>query len=290
MARQGVRTIAAASLVLAAVVGCNKPSTGGPPGAATSGAEPVTPKVSANSVAAAAPSSGPSGEAAGVPGAAATDDTAGDSVPAPAAKSRKYVVAAMGDSLTDFKSHGGKYLEVLRERCPQSTFDSYGIGGNMVNQMRKRFAKDILNEPADPKAEKPRYSHVIVLGGINDICSDESALRTNDKIKRDLSAMYAAARDADMRVIAITLPPWGGFDRYYNRRRGESTQDMNTWIRGRVDAKEVDAVFDVYPMMSCGDPEFLCEKYGWPDKVHWSKTGHRVVGEALQKAVFADCQ
>jgi len=206
------------------------------------------------------------------------------------ASKQRYVVAAMGDSLTDPKSHGGKYLDVLRKRCPKSRFDSYGIGGNMVNQMRARFARDVLGEPPDPKHPKPDYTHVIILGGINDICSDETALRTNDKIKRDLSAMYAQAHGAGMKVIAVTLPPWAGFDRYYNPRRAASTADMNTWLKGRKAAGEVDAVFDVYPLMSCGEPEFLCDEYGWPDHVHWNKEGHRVAGEAMHEAIFADCE
>src|SRR5689334_11700715 len=46
-----------------------------------------------------------------------------------------YVVAAMGDSLTDPKSNGGLYLKYLAARCPESRFDSYGKGGEMVNQM-----------------------------------------------------------------------------------------------------------------------------------------------------------
>lgn len=203
---------------------------------------------------------------------------------------RRYVVAAMGDSLTDPRSHGGKYLDVLRQRCPKSRFDSYGIGGNMVNQMRSRFARDVLGDPPDPAQPKPKYTHVLILGGINDICSDESAQRTNDKIKRDLSAMYRSARDAGMKVIAVTLPPWGGFDRYYNPRRAASTRDMNAWLRARGPAGEVDAVFDVYPLMSCGDPEMLCEEYGWPDEVHWNAQGHRVAGEAMHEALFADCE
>ncbi len=207
----------------------------------------------------------------------------------PPARKHRYQVAAMGDSLTDPRSHGGKYLEWLRKRCPKSRFDSYGIGGNMVNQMRKRFAKDILGEPADPDHPKPAYSHVIVLGGINDICSDESANRSNDKIEADLSAMYAAARSAGKVVVALTLPPWGGFERYYNRRRAASTATINRWIRERQRKGEVDALLDVYPLLSCGDPELLCERYGWPDKVHWNRAGHEVVGKALHEHVFADC-
>jgi hypothetical protein len=65
---------------------------------------------------------------------------------------------------------------------------------------------------------------------------------------------------------------------------------MNRWLRARATEGEVDAVFDVHPLMSCGDPEMLCEKYGWPDKVHWNKAGHQVVGEAMHAALFSDCE
>jgi lysophospholipase L1-like esterase len=204
---------------------------------------------------------------------------------------RRYVVAAMGDSLTDPKSHGGKYLAYLRKRCPKSRFDSYGKGGNMVNQMRRRFARDILGIPKkkdDPP--KPKYTHVIVLGGINDICSDESANRTNNKIMSDLRRMYHMAQAHDIEVIALTLPPWAGFEKYYNERRGRSTHLINRWIRRQVKHDDVDSVLDIFPMLSCGEPDYLCEDYGWPDKVHWNKKGHEVVGKALLAHDFSDCE
>lgn len=203
----------------------------------------------------------------------------------------RYVVAAMGDSLTDPKSHGGKYLDVLRERCPESRFDSYGVGGNMVNQMRKRFLRDVFGEVegGDP-LERPRYTHVLVLGGINDICSDESALRTNDKIKRDLTWMYEQTRAHGAKVYAINLPPWGGFERYYNPRRGRSTQDINRWLVEQRAAGTIDGLLDVYRLMSCGDPEYLCPDYGWKDQVHWNQKGHQVAGEALYDTFFRDCR
>lgn len=207
----------------------------------------------------------------------------------PAAK-RRYVVAAMGDSLTDPRSHGGKYLQWLQKSCPQSRFDSYGVGGQMVNQMRKRLSRDVLGKPADKDHPKPRYSHLLVLGGINDICSDRTAHRSNSKIMRDLSAMYRAAREHGIRVVALTLPPWGGFTRFYNRRRAASTFALNRWILAQQGAGKVDAVLDVFPLLSCGDRELLCPEYGWPDKVHWSKAGHEVVGKALHAQVFANCR
>lgn len=206
-------------------------------------------------------------------------------------KKRRYVVAAMGDSLTDPKSHGGKYLEYLKKKCPKSRFDSYGKGGNMVNQMRRRFKRDVLGLPKKKgDTPKPKYTHLIVLGGINDICSDESANRTNDKIEADLLWMYRTAKTHDIAVIALTLPPWAGFTKYYNERRAASTHTINGWIRKQLEGPDVDSMLDIYPIMSCGEPEYLCEDYGWPDKVHWNAKGHRVVGKALFAHEFADCE
>lgn len=208
--------------------------------------------------------------------------------PAPAAKTKKvYVVAAMGDSLTDPKSHGGKYLDHLKARCKKSRFDSYGKGGQMVNQMRKRFARDVLGE-GDERKKKPRYTHAIVLGGIGDILSNETAGRTAKKIEEDLSAMYTMAKKHDIHVIALTLPPWGGASAY-NPARHAMSLEVSGWIRDLAKERTV-AVGDVYPLLSCGEPSHLCGDYSWPDKLHWNAKGHEVVGKALLESVFADCE
>lgn len=198
---------------------------------------------------------------------------------------RTYVVAAMGDSLTDPKSHGGKYLEYLKKKCPKSTFDSYGKGGNMTNQMRKRFARDVLGEGGD--GSKPTYSHVIILGGIGDILSNETALRTSEKIQGDLGEMYRLAHDKGVAVVALTIPPWGAF-KAYNDARHTMTIEENDWIKSRP--ANVDRVVDIYPLLSCGNARDLCDDYAWPDKLHWGQKGHDVVGVALHEQVFSDCE
>lgn len=201
-------------------------------------------------------------------------------------KKQAYVVAAMGDSLTDPKSHGGLYLEYLRKKCPKSRFDSYGKGGQMVNQMRKRFSRDIFGEDGD---DKPRYTHVMVLGGIGDILSNETAKRTVKQIEGDLGAMYAIAKKKGVAVIALTLPPWGGA-KAYNAARHEMSLAVSAWIRDRKKEGEADAVVDLYPLLSCGTDRELCGDYGWPDKLHWNAKGHDVAGKALFDAVFSDCE
>jgi len=209
--------------------------------------------------------------------------------PPPGPARRAYAVGAIGDSLTDARSGGGKYLSYLRERCPQSRFDNWGKGGQMVNQMRRRFARDILHGGGDPS--HPRYSHVVVFGGVNDIGSDETARRTPEKIERDLTAMYEQARTAHMKVIAVTIAPWGGFKRMFNERRRNETLEVNRWIRGQR-GQSVDYVIDAYGLLSCNDPDSLCDEYLPPfrDGLHFNRKAHDKLGEAMFKQVFSDCR
>lgn len=210
----------------------------------------------------------------------------------PPAGGRVCVVAAVGDSLTDARSHGGKFLDVLRERFPASRFDNYGKGGEMVNQMRRRFARDVLGRtPAGP-IEKPKYTDVIIFGGVNDLYSDQTAGRTPAKIERDLTTMYDLARENGIRVVAMTVAPWGGFKRYYNASRGAATRTLNDWIRAQKDAGKASAVIDANRMLSCGDPERLCPRYVTPfrDGLHFGAEAHNRLGEALARDAFADCR
>ncbi|WP_050431574.1 GDSL-type esterase/lipase family protein [Chondromyces crocatus] len=203
---------------------------------------------------------------------------------------RVCAVAAIGDSLTDARSGGGKFLETLRQRCPESRFDNYGKGGDMVNQMRRRFLRDVLGSHG--VGDKPALTHVIVFGGVNDLYSDKTAFRTVPKIQADLSTMYAEARQRGARVVAMTVAPWGGFTRYYTEARGETTRQLNEWIRGRKEAGEVDQVVDAFALLSCGKAERLCPEYTPPfmDGLHFGTKGHEVLGQALYEAAFSECR
>ena len=200
-------------------------------------------------------------------------------------------MAAIGDSITDKRSHGGKYLDYLQKRCPDSRFDNYGRGGEMVNQMRRRFARDVLGRGLK-KGAKPAYTDVIIFGGVNDMYSDLTAKRTPSKIERDLKRMYDMAHAHHIRVIAVTVSPWGGFHRYYNQRRGCATLRVNAWIRSRKSVGLVDVVVDSYPLLSCGDPERLCDAFVKPfnDGLHFGPPAHEKLGAKMYAAAFRDCR
>jgi lysophospholipase L1-like esterase len=204
---------------------------------------------------------------------------------APVAR-RAYVVAAIGDSLTDFRSHGGGYLTILQERCPESRFYSFGKGGDMVNQMRSRLEKNVLAAPSVP------YTHLIVFGGVNDLYSDLTAGRTVPKIAKDLLAMYADAHQHNMKVVAMTVSPWGGFSRYFTEPRGAATLELNRFILEQQKTGAADFVVDTYPLLSCGDPERLCDALMAPfhDGLHFGPAAHRKLADALFDTVFSDCR
>jgi lysophospholipase L1-like esterase len=198
----------------------------------------------------------------------------------------------MGDSLTDPRSQGGKYLDVLRERCPKSSFTSFGKGGNMVNMMRKRFLRDVYGEGEEasaPKSAPAKYTHVLILGGLGDIGSNETAFRTAAKIEKDILEMVEMARTRGAQAIVLTIPPWKGHS-WYNAERAQMARDVNEWVVSAAKAKQIDGWFDTRPSLSCGDPERLCEGLGWADNIHWSEKGHRAMGEALHTAMFSDCE
>lgn len=201
---------------------------------------------------------------------------------------RPYTVAVLGDSLSDPKVGGGGYLAYVQERCPKTRIDNFAKGGWMVNQMRRRFEEEVLTDPVPAGA----YSHLVVFGGVNDLYSDLTAGRTPAKIQADLSRIYERARERGMKVVALTVAPWGGFTRYFNPQRGEATLAVNAWIAEQRTRGVVDVVVDAYSLLSCGVPEKLCPDYEPPfrDGLHFGKAGQKVLGKALYEAAFKDCE
>jgi lysophospholipase L1-like esterase len=157
----------------------------------------------------------------------------------------------------------------------------------MVNQMRRRVVSEVFGGAPTGSAG---FTHLIVFGGVNDLYSDLTAGRTVEKITRDLSAIYLDARSRGVEVVAVTVTPWGGFTRYFNASRRESTSALNRWILAQRGTRVGFAV-DAHPLLSCGDADFLCPDYAEPykDGLHFGAQGHRKLAEALHREVFANC-
>ena len=207
--------------------------------------------------------------------------------PAAVTAKKKYVVFALGDSITDEHVGGGGYLKFLRHVCPKSEFLDFGKGGDMTNQMRRRFEVDVV-----PLVRARGGTTLLVYGGVNDLYSNLTAGRTNDRIEDDLSAIYRDARELGLEVVALTVSPWGGFTRYFNASRSENTRLLNSWILGQVTAGPLRTAVDTYPLLSCGEPEKLCLEYEnrRPDGLHPGPRGHELLGRAVFEKAFSDCE
>jgi lysophospholipase L1-like esterase len=201
---------------------------------------------------------------------------------APAVERTPCRVALIGDSLTDSRVGGG-YVRYLERLSPSSRFVSFAKGGAMVNQMKRQLDAML--------AYPETFTHLIVFAGVNDLYSDETAGRTREKIETDLKALYAGGSSRGLRVVAITVAPWGGFDKYYNPRRGRATRELNAWILEGPTRGDTDVAVDAYTLLSCGDPERLCPRYAMAksDGLHFGKLGHEALGQALHDAEFHKC-
>jgi lysophospholipase L1-like esterase len=192
-------------------------------------------------------------------------------------------VALIGDSLTD-ERFGGGYVRYLKARAPASRFVNFAKGGAMVNQMRRQLDAMLVDAEG-------QFTHLVVFGGVNDLYSDETAGRTVAKIEADLGLLYSTGKTRGLRVVAITVAPWGGFEKYYNARRGAATLELNVWILAGRARGAVDVAVDAYALLSCGDGERLCPRYTMTkdDGLHFGKLGHEALGKALYDAEFHAC-
>lgn len=194
-------------------------------------------------------------------------------------------VLVVGDSLSDPRVGGGAYLKSLLAGCPSARFDNRARGGFMVNQMRRRFEAEVAPSLPGP------YTHLLVFGGVNDLYSDETAGRSVAKIQADLTALYARGKAAGLRVVAVTVAPWGGFSRYFTARRAGTTRTLNAWIVNQQREGRVDAVVDAHAVLACADPDRLCPQHEPPfkDGLHFGPAGHQALGAALVSQAFPEC-
>jgi lysophospholipase L1-like esterase len=175
-------------------------------------------------------------------------------------------------------------VRYLERHSPKSRFVSFAKGGAMVNQMKRQLDAMLADVEGN-------FTHLVVFGGVNDLYSDETAGRSVRKIETDLGALYAAGRERGLRVVGVTVAPWGGFSKWYSERRGAATRELNAWILAGTARGELDVAVDAYSLLSCGEPERLCPRYALAksDGLHFGKVGHEVLGKALHDAEFHRC-
>jgi lysophospholipase L1-like esterase len=159
-----------------------------------------------------------------------------------------------------------QYAYWLMQAHPGWDVLNRGINGERSDQIRARFARDVL-------AVSPRAA--IVIAGVNDIYQGLSPAH----VIGELEAMYTAAAEAGIPVIAGSIVPYNTATVDQNARMAE----VNDWIRAHA-TESADIIFvDTRAAVADpGNPDLLADT---PDQLHPSPIGYRRMAEALGAAL-----
>src|SRR5437773_1872261 len=193
------------------------------------------------------------------------------------------IVIAIGDSTTagtpGFQSpleappHGAgdvrsQYAYWLMDGHPDWRVLNRGVNGERVDEIRARFARDVLGGTRIPDA-------VIIIAGVNDIYQGRGA----DAVQRELEAMYDAARAAGIPIVAGTIIPYNTATADQNARM----HAVNSWIRAYTAQHDDVAFCDTRAAVAApGSPDRLVSS---PDDLHPSPDGYRLMARALAPAI-----
>ena len=146
-----------------------------------------------------------------------------------------------------------------------------GVNGERSDQIRARFARDVVSHAQDRRAPLV----VVIIAGVNDIYGG----RTAAAVERELEAMYDAARAASIPVVAGTIIPYDTATADANARM----RAVNDWIRGYAAQHSDVEVCDTRAAVAApGAPDQLVSS---PDGLHPSADGYRLMALALEPAI-----
>jgi len=204
-------------------------------------------------------------------------------------------VAVLGNSITDGRGSGtdrqNRWPDHLARRLqsnPRTTrvaVLNMGIGGNRV--LRGGLGPPALERFDRDVAERGGVRWLIVLEGVNDIGeargADEAAATARELIAA-YRWMIARAHARGIRAYGATILPFGG-SFYDTPEREAARQAVNRWIRT---GGEWDAVIDLdAALRDPAAPARLRPDADTGDHLHPNEVGHRLMGEAVNLALFA---
>ena len=177
-------------------------------------------------------------------------------------------IYCIGDSLTE----SGIYEAQLATSLGAGwAINNKGISGQNTTQMLARFNNDIINA-ADGQ-------YVIIYAGINDVIQAVSAAT----IEANLQAMYTAAHNAGLKVIAVNITP---FKTYSGWTSGGQTllNTVNGWIAST--ATNIDYKIDAYSaLVDPGVADTLLAANDSGDHLHLSTIGYQLLGTTIYNGV-----
>ena len=203
-------------------------------------------------------------------------------------------VVVLGNSITDGRGSGtneqNRWTDELASRLGknpgtrQVAVLNAGIGGNCV--LRQCLGPSAVNRFERDVLDAPGVEWLIILEGINDIGQTPHAAAA-DQVADDLIAAYEqmieTAHAEGIKVYGATLMPFG--DSFYDTPyHEEARQTVNNWIRN---SDRFDAVIDLdTALRDPANPKRLIPEADTGDHLHPSETGHRMMAEAVDLALF----
>lgn len=162
-----------------------------------------------------------------------------------------------------------QYAYWLARTHPDWRVWNRGVNGERTDQIRARFARDVV-------AAQPDL--VVIVAGVNDVYQGRRA----PDIERELEALYELARGASPRGIPVVA----GSIIAYNTAGADENARMrvvNDWIRDYA-ARHANVTFcDTRAAVAAPDnPDRLVSS---PDDLHPSPDGYRLMALALEPAI-----
>jgi lysophospholipase L1-like esterase len=161
-----------------------------------------------------------------------------------------------------------QYAYWLMQAHPEWTLVNQGVNGERSDQIRARFARDVLD--VNPRA-------VVIIAGVNDVYQGRPA----SHVVEQLRAMYDGAKAAGIVVVAGSIIPYNTATPDQNARMRE----INGWIRATAEADpQIHFVDTRAAAASPGDLDRLFES---PDDLHPSPAGYRRMADAIRPVLEA---
>ena len=176
--------------------------------------------------------------------------------------SSKYKILAIGDSIT---AGATSYAYRLKKIY---TTDIIAKNGKQTGWMWQRIANKDLKG----------YTHLIILGGVNDI-SSATPLATTES---NLTKIYQKAKNSNLKVVGITLSPWKGWPSWSTNNHNKTLQ-LSSWIQ----SQSIDYKIDFYSLVKDpNDAEKLAPQYDSTDHLHPNATAHDALYNKIIQTVF----
>jgi lysophospholipase L1-like esterase len=159
-----------------------------------------------------------------------------------------------------------QYAYWLMEACPDWDVLNRGVNGERSDQIRGRFARDVLE--AEPAV-------VVIIAGVNDVYQGLSV----EHVTGELRAMYDDAARAGIKVVAGSIVPFNTARQDQNERM----HTINAWIRQQAGADPNLAFVDTRAAVAAPtNPDILSDS---PDQLHPSAVGYKAMAEAIRPVI-----